>query len=220
MRTTVGGTPYPVAYRGEIVRLAQITTNVQTHYFATSETDFDGQHYRDWLIIDEPIHYYRSFQADSAAIKLQNVDGQLEALLAAENFEGAAVILYDYFTGLGDGWTEAVELIRGLLSGRRSSSLTAAWDIVPTWDPASIEAPIRTVSHSCPWKYNSPECGHVGAPATCDKTYATCNVTMSNAHRFGGFLQITAALQQLYPPASPNQLPATPAGWPVPFQVT
>ena len=215
MRTTVGGSAYPVAYRGEVIRLAQITTDLATHYFATAETDFDGQHYLPWLIIDEAIHYYRSFQADSAAIKLQNVDGQVETLLAAEEFSGAKIILYDYFTGLGDGWTEVVELIRGVLSECQADEKTCGWQIVPTWDPASIEAPIRTIEHSCPWKYNSPECGHTGAPSTCDKTYATCNVTMANAHRFGGFIQITATLQALYPAATPPAETGLATGWQV-----
>jgi len=201
------------------VRLAQITTDVQTHYFATAETDFDAHHYRPWLIMDEPIHYYRSFQADSAAIKLQNVDGQLEALLAAEEFEGAAIILYDYFTGLGDGWTAVVELIRGRLSGKRADRKTGAWQIVPSWSPTNVKAPMRVIGHNCPFKYNANDCGHVGAPATCDKTHNTCNVTMANAHRFGGFIQITAALQQLYPPINIPPPPGWPAGWPWPFQV-
>lgn len=222
MRNTVGGSAYPVGYRGQVIRLAQITTDVQTHYFATEETDFDAHHYRPWLIIDEPIHYYRSFQANTAALKLQNVDGQLEDLLAAEKFSGAAVILYDYLTGLGAGWTEVIELIRGVLSERRGNPRTCGWQIVPKWDPGTVETPLRTISRDCPWKFKTNECGYAGAETTCDKTYDTCKNTMFNEHRFAGCIQITAALQQLYPPVAGGQpadsYPFYP--WGRPWQVT
>ncbi|MFA5056658.1 MAG: hypothetical protein WC485_00970 [Opitutaceae bacterium] len=200
-----------MGYRGEIVRLAQITTDTATHYFANRETDFTGQHYLPWLIVDDAIEHSKS-SPDTGSLTLQNVDGQLAALMDAEDWEGATVIIYEYFTGLGAGWTEAAELTRGRLNAYEAGPTTCRWDIIPLYDTATIKAPLRQVTQPCPFRFKSPECGYAGAESSCDKTYATCNVTMGNAHRFGGCIQINAALQQAYP-AQPSQ-PYTPASNP------
>jgi phage-related protein len=201
MRTLVSGNPYPVSYRGQVVRLAQIITDIQTHYFGSEETDYDGHHYRPWLIMEEPIHRYRSLQVDSGSLKLQNVTGELETLLAAENWEGAKVRILDYFTALPGGVTDCCELLRGVLTEMNADQHEASWQIVPEWDPGTIEGPPRSFGRNCSWRYKSPECGSTSSETTCDKTWAACAVRVATP-RFNGFLQISTSLEQLYPPSS------------------
>jgi hypothetical protein len=205
-RKCVSGADYPVNYRGEKIRLAQITTirlsdgQPVNHYFAAKETDYAGEHYLPWLVMDQAIHLYRSLQVDAGAIKLQNTDGQLEAMITAERWEGAAVRILDYFTGLGEGLTDAVELIRGVLSNRQADYTTMAWDIVPSWDPGTLEGPPRNYSRTCTWRFKSNQCGYTtGGETTCDKTLATCTLR-GRAHRFNGFLQVNATLEKVYTP--------------------
>jgi hypothetical protein len=208
-RKCVSGAEYPTNYRGEKIRLAQITTIRLSdgqpiyRYFATKETDYAGEHYLPWLVMDQPIHLYRSLQVDAGAIKLQNTDGQLEAMIVVERWEGAAVRILDYFTGLGEGLTDAVELIRGVLSNRQAGYTMMAWDIVPDWDPGTLEGPPRNYSRTCTWRFKSNQCGYVGAETTCAKTYAACTAH-AQTHRFNGFLQVNATLEKVYtPPPAP-----------------
>jgi len=209
-RKCVSGADYPVNYRGEKIRLAQITTIRLSdgqpiyRYFANKETDYAGEHYLPWLVMDQAIHLYRSLQVDAGAIKLQNTDGQLEAMIVAERWEGAAVRVLDYFTGLGEGLTDAAELIRGVLSNRQAGYTTMAWDIVPDWDPGTLEGPPRNYSRTCTWRFKSNQCGYTtGEETTCDKTLATCTLR-GRAHRFNGFLQVSLDLQRLYPSTMPR----------------
>jgi len=206
----VSGADYPTNYRGEKIRLAQITTirlsdgQPVYHYFAAKETDYAGEHYLPWLVMDQAVHLYRSLQVDAGAIKLQNTDGQLQAMIVAERWEGAAVRTLDYFTALGEGLTDAAEVIRGVLNNRQAGYTTMTWDIVPSWDPGTIEAPPRNYSRACTWRFKSNQCGYVGPETTCAKTYAACTAH-GQAHRFNGFLQVNATLEKVYtPPPAPT----------------
>ena len=205
-RKCVSGADYPTAYRGQVVRLAEITTDVATHYFAEEETDYAGNHYLPGLIVPEAIHRYRSLQADSASIALANTLA-LEALLFAEKWDGAAVRILDYFTALGEGLTDACELIRGLLNNREANQQLISWTIIPAWDAQQIQAPARDFSRTCSWRFNYPagtdlRCGYPGSGYTsCDKTFAACTAR-GQTHRFNGFLQVNATLETLYSSAS------------------
>lgn len=210
-RTTQAGTAYPRQYRGETVRLAQVTTNLKTHYFADAETDFNGQHYIGWLIVDEPIHRYDSLQRDDASLKLSNVTGDLEAMVFAEVWEGALVVLLDYFTALGKGLTATVELIRGKLGARvQADEQIMAWNLLPLYDPQKISAPSEIFAENCGFRFKDNRCGYVNGvdpndPATglpfvlCDKNLAHCQAR-GRAHRYPGFVQVTFDLIKLYPP--------------------
>jgi hypothetical protein len=205
-RKLVSGADYPTNYRGQVIRLAQVTAQVistglpVTHYFAAEETDYAAHHYLPWLVVDEAIQRYRSLQADSAVLKLQNIDGQLEVLLALERWEGALVRILDYFTGLGEGVTDAVELIRGLLNERQADERATTWDIVPLWDATAIAVPPRKFSRTCTLRYKSEQCGSSSGEPTCDKTRTACLVRGATG-RFNGFLQINATLEEVYRPA-------------------
>jgi hypothetical protein len=200
----VSGNDYPINYRGQVIRLAEITTTriadgvKVTHYFATEETDYAGQHYVPWLVMDEAIHRYRSLQVDDTSIKLVNVDAAMEALLWAERWEGAETRLLDYFTNLGEGLTDACELLRGVLTERQANEREITWRVIPSWDPSSIQAPPRSFTRPCSWKFKSASCGYVSAETTCDKTLATCTLR-GQQHRFNGFLQANAYLSHTYP---------------------
>lgn len=195
-RKCVSGADYPTAYRGQVIRLAEITTDVATHYYAEEETDYAGNHYLPGLIVPEAIHRYRSLQSDSASIALANTPA-LEALLFAEKWEGAAVRLLEYFTALGEGLTDACELIRGLLNQRQANERLITWAIIPASDPQNLEAPARSFSRTCTWRFKDDRCGYAGGLGTCDKTWAQCT-TRGRTHRFNGFLQVTATLERTY----------------------
>ncbi len=197
-RKLVSGADYPTAYRGQVIRLAEIATDVQTHYYAEEETDYAGNHYLPGLIVPEAIHRYRSLQSDSAAIALANTPA-LEALLFAEKWEGAAVRLLEYFTALPEGRTDACELIRGLLNNRQAPERLINWTIIPASDPQNLEAPDRCFSRTCTERFKSDRCGYTGELTTCSKTYAACT-TRGRTHRFNGFLQVTATLEKIYTP--------------------
>jgi hypothetical protein len=196
-RKCISGADYPTAYRGQVIRLAEITTDVATHYFAEEETDYAGNHYLPGLIVPEAIHHYRSLQADSASIALANTPA-LEALLFAEKWEGAAVRLLDYFTALPEGRTDACELIRGLLNQRQAPERLISWTIIPASDPQNLEAPGQNFSRTCTWRFKDDRCGYTtGGLTTCSKTYAACT-TRGRTHRFNGFLQVNATLERTY----------------------
>ena len=206
---------YPTAYRGQVIRLAEVTVQKiadlswVTHYFATEETDWAGNHYLPGLVVDQAIQYYRSQQADAGSLKLQNVDGSLETLLASERWQGGRVRMLEYFTALPEGQTGCCELIRGLLGPREADENFASWSIIPGWDPQAIAAPARVFSRPCTWRFKSNQCGYSGGLTTCPHTYAACT-TRGQTHRFNGFLQVNSTLEKVYP-APP---PAPPRGTP------
>ncbi len=193
MRTLISGAAWPVDYHGEVVRLLEVATDVGTHYWGSKQVTYDGHTYLAWLAMDESIHYYRSLQVDSGSVKLQNADAQMEALIFAERFEGAAARLSDYFVDLDD----AGILFQGILTERQADASTISWRLIPSWDPAQIEAPARNYTRVCPWRFKDAECGYAGGLTTCDKTFAACT-TRARTHAFAGFLQVTADLQKVY----------------------
>jgi hypothetical protein len=195
-RKCVSGADYPTAYRGQVIRLAEITTDVAAHYYAEEETDYAGNHYLPGLIVPEPIHHYRSLQADSASMALASTPA-LEVLLFAEKWDGAAVRILDYFTAVPEGRTEACELIRGLLNDRQANERMVLWTIIPASDLQNLEAPNRNFSRTCTWRFKSEPCGYAGGLSTCAKTWAECT-TRGRTHRFNGFLQVNATLEKIY----------------------
>jgi len=206
-RKLISGAEYPEKYRGEVIRLAEIATNVAIHYFGAKQTIYLGHLYLPLLVMAEsgesgepqfvgaPIHRIRSQQVDGASITLQNADGQMEAWLLAEKWEGAAVRLLDFFPPLYD----ACHLIRGALSNRQADDIYVSFDIVPDWDAGNIETPPRNYSRTCTWRFKKPPCGYVGDVTSCDKDYASCTAH-GRTHRFNGFVQVNASLVSRYPP--------------------
>ena len=211
MRKLVSGAAYPTNYRGQVIRLAQITTQViadsssVTRYFAAEETDWQNNHYRPWLKIDEAIHRYRSLQVDRCTIKLVN-SPELEVMLVEERWEGAAVRVLDFFTNIdGEGNVDACELVRGVLGERSADEAWISWPVLPDWDAQSIEAPARNYGVDCSWRFKANECGYPGTDyMTCAKTFADCTLR-AQTHRFNGFVQITRALKKIYPPDRSNE---------------
>lgn len=217
-RNLVSGAAYPTNFRGQVIRLAEITTRkvsdntIVTHYFATEETIYAGNLYKPWLVMDEPVHRFRSLQVPQSGIKLQNADGTLETLLAVQKWEGATVKILDFFpdvSDIGEGRPDAVELIRGVLGERQADEALASWPVVPAWDPATVEAPRRPFSRACTWRFKGNECGYVdgvdpndpgtGLPfVTCPKDVTACTAR-GRAHRFPGFIHISRELVQVYP---------------------
>jgi hypothetical protein len=218
-RKMISGNAYPVQYRGQLIKLAIITTDAAAHYFAAEETDYAGNHYLPWLVIEQPIHRYRSLQADSATISLQNADGELEILMAAERFEGAGIVLLDLFTeltGIGGGLPDACELLHGILNGGINNSgmangAVASWNIVPAYDPTTIGAPPRIYATDCSNRFRKPMCGYTAGvdpndPGTglpyviCTKDFAACTAR-GRTHRYTGFVHVTLTTTAVYPPA-------------------
>ncbi len=206
-RQLVNGADFPSGYRGRLIRLAEVTTDVGTHFFATERVSFVGNLYEPWLVSNEAILRRRSLQVDSAMLSLQNADRQMEALIFAEQFEGAKVKLLDLLYDLDPA--NAMELVRGVLSDREMTEETVEWSIVPTWDATTVEAPRRVYSRTCTFRFKSPECGYVdgldpdetpGVPfATCPKDFQAC-VDRGRKQNFPGFIHVTQALQQAFPP--------------------
>ena len=208
MRKLVSGAAYPTDYRGPTVRVVQISTDVQTHYLGEREVFWNGNSYKPWLVVDQAIQRFRSLQVDAATVKLQNADGQLEALIFAEKFEGASVRVLDILTALNP--VDAMELIRGVMTDRSSNQQSSEWQIVPIWDPGTVESPRRVYSRTCTFRFKGAECGYVdgvdpddpgtGLPfVVCPKDFAACQAR-GRAHRYPGFIHITRELQQVFPP--------------------
>ncbi len=213
-RKLVNGADFPSGYRGRLIRLAEVTTEVGTHYFATERVSFGGNLHEPWLVANEAIRRHRSLQVDSAVLSLQNADRQMEALIFSEQFEGAKVKLLDLLYDLDPA--NALELVRGVLSDREMAEATVEWSIVPTWDATSVEAPRRVFSRTCTFRFKGAECGYVDGvdpddPGTglpflvCPKDFAACQAR-GRAHRYPGFIHITRELQQVYPPRSRDEI--------------
>ena len=73
-------------------------------------------------------------------------------------------------------------------------------------DPTAVRLPARAYSQLCAWKFKGPECGFVGAPTVCNKTFADCT-TFAREHRFSGFIQITRAVEEIVTPPPPPPEP-------------
>ncbi len=207
-RKLTGGGAFPSNYRGRLIRLAQVTTDVTTHYFAAASLNFGGNLYKTWLTADEPIRRFRSLRVDAATLKLQNADKQMEALIFAEKFEGAAVKIFDLLYDLAT--PDTVELIRGVLTDREMREAAVEWSIVPTWDSTTIDVPRRVYSRTCTFRFKAAECGYVDGvhaddPGTmlpfvsCPKDFAACTARERTA-RFPGFIHITNDLERVFPP--------------------
>lgn len=195
-RTCLSGAAWPLAYRGQVLRLAQIYTDVATHYFGEDETDYAGHHYLPGLIVNQPVHRYRSLQSDRGGIALANTLA-LEALLFAEKWDGALVIILECFTALEPA-ADACEIARGLLTNRQASDNLITWDMIPVWDPQQVSAPPRNFSRTCTWRFKSDPCGYTSTETDCDKTFARCTV-LARTFRFNGFLQVNSTLESTYP---------------------
>lgn len=207
MRKLLSGADWPTDYHGAIIHLVEIATDIQIHYWSTAAVASHGGHaYAAWFVFDEPIHRYRSLEADYGSVKLQNTDGQMEGFIFAEKFDGAAVRILRYFVDLND----AGELLRGLLTERQANEREISWRVIPTWDPNQIDGPPRNYARSCTWRFKSDQCGYTtGGLTTCDKDYASCTAR-GQTHRFNGFLQVSADLAAVYP--ATEDVPASEAG--------
>jgi len=210
VRTLIGGGSYPAAYKGTMIRAVKITTDVTSHFFATDALTFQGNKYEARLKQESvvPIKRFRSLQTDAAMILLSNENGAIEDLIAVEKFEGAEAVLMDLLRDLDP--LDGFELLRGVLTDRIMRFGSIEWDIIPTWDAAGTEAPIRDYMRTCSFRFKKPECGYVdgvdpddpgtGLPfVVCPKDLTACTAR-GREHSYPGFIHVTRELSAAFPP--------------------
>ena len=133
-----------------------------------------------------------SGQIDQLTVSVSNVSRLIQAYLEAYDWRGLKVtITLAWANQLADpdAHIDFVYYIDTYTANEEVAefTLTSKLDILDAQLPAG-----KYNRNFCRWKFKSTECGYSGAESTCDKRKTTCENTMNNVLRYGGFPSIPA----------------------------
>ena len=187
--------------------LFDLTVAGTPYFLATRGLSFGGNAYTAALGAGSGrIRYLRSLQIDTCQVEWQNVDLGVSEIIKSQLMQGSPGVLRRLYLQAN----EAVTVFDGLVTGAsiedRHTSPVAHLRLATKLDPTAVRLPARAYSQLCAWKFKGPECGFVGAPTVCNKTFADCT-TFAREHRFSGFFQITRAVEESVTPPPPPPEP-------------
>ena len=183
--------------------LLDLTVAGTPHYIATRGLTFGGNAYVPELSAGSGnIRSLRSLQIDTAVVEWQNVDLTVSELIKSQLIQGSTAVLKRLYLPANEALTIFDGLVTDAQIEDRAASPVATLRLATKLDPTAVRLPARAYSQLCPWKFKSPECGHVGPLQVCNKTFADCT-TRAQTHRYGGFIQITRAVEESVPPPPP-----------------
>lgn len=167
-------------------------------YLAEYDTDIDydngdetGSHtYTKFPIKHEEIGENTQGEIDTIRVSVANVNRIFQAYLENYDLRGKKVIVTLVWANQladTDAHIDFIYYIDNYSSNQNSVDfvLSSKYDVIDLTLPNGVYN-----RNYCRWKYNSTECGHSGAPTTCDKRKTTCKTTMNNIARYGGFPSI------------------------------
>lgn len=162
------------------------STNVLRYARAQENVTFDSQTWTANNLVIEPPSSDNRGTSKAFTIAIQNVDQTMVTYLEAGELRNQAASLYLVHADLLSAATNVVTWRGVILEAEASyeycSFSIGSYDIRAGKVPASAYSATR-----CRWRFKSQECGYSGGQTSCDKRYTTCNATMSNVARFGGF---------------------------------
>lgn len=119
-------------------------------------------------------------------VTIQNVDQTMVTDLENGEFLDRPVVLELVHEDLLSSASNVVRM-RGVVISADVDEQYATFNC-GTYDLRNAIVPACTYSRErCRWIFKSDECGYAGGQTSCDKTISTCENTMSNHDRFGGF---------------------------------
>jgi len=141
-------------------------------------------YYFPWLMNADGFHLYRTMQADSATLVVQNVTGNslqrdVAGLLRGATFEGA-LFAFRIFQPESQ---EATFEYHGRLTLVSAGEMQCQFGTVPLFDEGNVDANPYEYSEMCQWTYAHPGCDDA-TNNPCQNTYSTCRQT----NRFRGVL--------------------------------
>jgi hypothetical protein len=159
------------------------------YYCAPSHENitFDSQVYTATTMEIRPPQTDMGGGAKNFHISVQNVDQTMVTDLEAGEFLDRPVELFVVHTDHLSTTSNFIPKIRGLII---EASVREDWCTFTcgTYDLRGVTVPRQTYSRErCRWVFKSDECGYAGGETSCDKRLTTCDSTMSNKSRFGGF---------------------------------
>jgi lambda family phage minor tail protein L len=165
------------------------TTDLNLAEYDTDIT-YNGVTYSRAPIKHDVISENSSAEIDVVKVSISNVNRIVQGYLETYDLRGKKVTIkivwanqladtdaYIDFIYYIDTYTTTEEVV--------DFSLSSKFDILDVMLPFGKFS--RTI---CRWKFKSTECGYAGAETTCDKRKTTCDVTMNNVARYGGFPSI------------------------------
>lgn len=175
--------------------LLDLVTAGVPRYIASRSLTWGGNAYAAGLIFDGTIKQVRSIQLDSASVSWQNVDLGVSEIIKTDLMQGSLATLRRlYLTA-----QETVVIFSGIVADAEIDGRQARLRLTSRLNPSDHRLPQRSYQQLCAWKFKSPECGFVGAPPKCNKTFADCT-TFAQVHRFSGFIQLTRAVEESVAP--------------------
>ena len=159
--------------------------------------------YFPWLLSATDLHFYRSTQASSGRLLVQNISGNslqrdVAGLLTAASFEGAIFALRLWLPHLQLPSFE----MHGRLTIAQAGELTSEFALGPLFDSSSYDGNPYQYSETCQWNYAEPGCGDTTANP-CTNSYTTCR----QIRRFFGVLNTFQVNVAASPSAQINMVP-------------
>jgi len=152
-----------------------------------TDITYDGVTYTKFPIKHDEISENSQGEIDMIRVTVANVNRVIQAYLEGYDLRGKKVtITLVWANQLND--TDANIKFIYYIDNYTATQDTVDFALSSKYDIIDLTLPNGIYNRNyCRWKYNSTECGHSGAPSTCDKRKDTCKTTMSNIARFGGF---------------------------------
>jgi phage-related protein len=169
-----------------LVELHRDSTNVLYYARATEDVVFDSQTYTAKAMRIDPIKQDATGGTQNFKITVQNVDQVMATYLEADelrDFPAILKLVHRDHLSTASNYLE----YRGYII---AADLDKQWCTLTCGNYPLRKMPIpggRYYRERCEWVFKSDECGYAGGQTSCDKRYTTCENTMTNHDRFGGF---------------------------------
>ena len=169
-----------------LVDLARDATNTIRYARSMEDITYNSNTYTAKSMKIEPPAADMAGSTRNMILSIENVTQTMITYLeAGELLDWPAVLYLVHW----DSLSTATNVIKW-----RGKILSATCDnqwaeiVIGNYDLRTHQVPADKYNATrCRWRFKSAECGYAGAETSCDKRYSTCDTTMSNIARFGGF---------------------------------
>jgi phage-related protein len=152
--------------------------------YADQAINWNGNAYAGRVRSRSAIRRSMAAEFDRVTVTFSNVDLAMASVLLNNHIEGARLVIRRVDRTVAN---DSIVLFDGRIERpAKIDEESAAIEAVQILGSIDQDAPGRNFSKPCVWKFKGPQCGYLGAEATCDKSWARCS-QLGNTNRYGGF---------------------------------